>query len=340
MSATGESAPIAATPAGGFAIGIDVGGTKIAGGLVDLSTGAVSDASQIPSLASRPGEAVLADVAVLIRHLRDAARRDEVPLAGAGVAVAELVDWDGNIFSGHRIAWNGLRVQEILSDEIETHVESDVRAAALGEATFGGGRPFGHFIYVTIGTGISATLVQERKPYAGSRGAALVIANGATTFSCPACGATTRYVLEDFASGPAVAARYQAATGNAAESAELVLQAAQRGDAAAAEIVESAASALGGAVGLLVNSLDPAAVIVGGGLGSAPGPYWAELTRSIREHLWQDDIRDLPILQAELGSQAGVIGAAISAGSRIRLKGSLVANGRERLQQSSEMVQR
>jgi glucokinase len=219
-------------------------------------------------------------------------------------------------------------------------VESDVRAAALGEATFGGGRPFGHFIYVTIGTGISATLVHDRRPYAGSRGAALVIANGATTFSCPVCGSKTRYVLEDFASGPALAARYRAATGNGAQSAEQVLKAGEAGDAAASEIVESAACALGGAVGLLVNSLDPSAVIVGGGLGSAPGPYWEALVRSIREHLWQDDIRELPILRAELGSRAGVIGAAISAASRIRMKGKGADNGHERHQQNAEMVQR
>jgi glucokinase len=330
----------ARTPAGGFAIGIDVGGTKIAGGLVDLSTGAVSSALQIPSLASRPGEAVLSDVDALLRRLKAAARANGVPLVGAGVAVAELVDRAGNIFSGHRIAWNGLRVQDILSAEIETHVESDVRAAALGEAIFGGGRPFGHFIYVTVGTGISATLVQDRRPYAGSRGAALVIANGATTFSCPACGSKTRYVLEDFASGPALAARYQAATGKAVQSAEEALKAAEGGDAVAAEIVESAASALGGAVSLLVNSLDPSAVIVGGGLGSAPGLYWEGLTRSIREHLWQDDIRELPILQAELGSRAGVIGAAISAASRVGAKDPAAANGRERHRQNAEIVQR
>lgn len=307
----------------GFAIGIDVGGTKIAGGLVNLDDGSVSHPRRMPSQPSRPGMEVLADVKALLTELVEKARADGVPLAGAGVGVAELVDADGDIFSGYRIAWNGLDVQGILSEIIDTRVEADVRAAALAEAIHGAGRPFRHFIYLSIGTGISTTLIQDGKPYLGARGAALVLANGPTTFHCPACGTDSSYILEDFASGPALAARYSEAAGIWAPDAEAVLRLSQAGDPVALSVVESAAAALGGAMGLLANSLDPEAIIVGGGLGSATGPYRTALVASVHAHLWQDDRRSMPVLTAKLGEQAGVVGAAAAAAHRTRVAARL-----------------
>lgn len=300
------------------AIGIDVGGTKIAGGLVDLTDGSISHPRRLPSRPERSGLAILADVRALLVDLVGEAQREGVPLAGAGVGVAELVDAHGTVFSGYRIGWRGLDVQGILSEVIDTRVEADVRAAALAEAILGAGRPFRHFIYLSVGTGISTTLVQDRKPYLGARGAALVLANGPTTFHCPACGTDSRYILEDFASGPALAARYAEATGTPERDAKAVLERAAAGDPEALAVIESAAAALGGAVGLLANSLDPEAIIVGGGLGSAPGLYRDALATSVREHLWQQDLRPMPILAAELGANAGVVGAAAMVALRRR----------------------
>ncbi|MBN9073466.1 MAG: ROK family protein [Rhizobiales bacterium] len=316
MSSTGQHA--ARKVPSGFAIGIDVGGTKIAGGLVDLAKGSVAHPRRVPSRTERSGMAVLADVKALLAELVDAARDEGVPLVGAGVGVAELVDARGGVFSGYRIAWNGIDVQGLLSEVIETRVEADVRAAALAEAIHGAGRPFRHFLYLSVGTGISTTLVQDGKPYPGSRGAALVLANGPTTFHCPACGTDSRYILEDFASGPALAARYAEATGASGLDAEEVLRRAEAGDAMARSVVESAATALGSAVGLLVNSLDPEAIVIGGGLGSAPGRYREVLAASVRAHLWQDDVRTMPVLTAELGTNAGIVGAAATMALRKR----------------------
>ncbi len=326
-------------PTGDYAIGLDIGGTKIAGGLVNLADGSVVSEFTIPTFASRSGEVLLAEAAAMLRHLKEAGDFNRIRPVCAGVGVAELVDPEGNVFSGYRIAWKGLSVREVLGGEIATHIDSDVRAAALGEARFGAGRPFGHFLYVTVGTGISATLVQDGRPYAGSRGAALVIANGRTTYACPACGTETSYVLEDYASGPALAARYNDVTGNTAQSAEDVLDAASNGDRHAVSVVESAAKALGGTLGLLVNSLDPAAVIVGGGLGSAPGLYWDTLSATIRDHLWQDDMRELPILRAELGPLSGVVGAAASAAAHFGGRGQKLPRAAKTTAKNVEMMQ-
>jgi glucokinase len=224
--------------------------------------------------------------------------------------VCELVDPHGNITSAHAVAWNGLPVAEHLARVAPAVVESDVRAAALAEAHYGAGRPYAQFAYVTVGTGISACLVLEGQPFAGARGNALILASSPWSATCPACGNELDLVLEEFASGPALVRRYNHQSAQPAPRAEDVLARVESGDGVAAEVVRSAGAALGNSVGFLVNVLDPAAVIVGGGLGLAGGLYWASFVSSTRSHIWADATRALPIVTAHLGADAGLIGAA------------------------------
>jgi glucokinase len=292
------------------AIGIDVGGTKIAGGVVDLGVGAVLARRIIPTRPERGGESVLQDVLALDAALRgDAAGLGVAPL-GTGLGVCELVNTRGHITSGYTVTWNGVPVRDRLAAHGPATVEADVRAHALAEARYGAGRQYRLFVFVTVGTGISSCLVQEGRPLAGARGNALVLASSPLTTTCQACGTIQRQVLEEFASGPAIAARYQAATGTAGRSTEEVLAAAHAGDTEARAIITSAGAALGVSIGWLANVLDPEAVIIGGGLGTAGGLYWETMVASAREHIWSDETRSLPIIRAALGPDAGLIGAA------------------------------
>lgn len=289
-----------------WAVGLDVGGTKIAAGLIGFPSGRVLERRVIPTNAGRGGQAVLANALGLARGLlEEAAARDLRPV-GIGVGVAELVDLEGNVTSAHNIPWQGLPVQSGFASLAPAVVESDVRAAALGEALLGAGQTLQTFAYVTVGTGISACLVQDGRPYAGSRGNAVVLASGAYGLECPHCGDWAERVLENYASGPGLVARY----GRGAIQAEEVLVAAASGDPKAAEVVASAGRALGYAVGLLVNLLDPEAVIVGGGLGLAGGLYWDSLVEHMRHAVWSRHTRELTVLPARLGVDAGLMGAA------------------------------
>src|SRR5947207_3693029 len=127
---------------------------------------------------------------------------------------------------------------------------------------------------------------------------------------CPHCGAKLRPVLEEFASGPAIATRFaQSHDGEPAETCEEVFRAASNGSKLAAEILTSAGEALGVSVAFLVNVLDPEIIIVGGGLGMAGGLYWDTFQRSCREHIFADNSRQVPIVSAKLGIDAGIVGA-------------------------------
>jgi glucokinase len=292
------------------AIGIDVGGTKIAGGIVAADSGQRLARRVIPTLAQRGGAAVLDDTFELAQQLVVEAQDIGYRVLGIGLGICELVDPQGNVTSAYNFDWCHLPVRQRLATLAPTVIESDVRAGALAEARFGAGQPYKLFCYVTVGTGISSCFMQEGRPFAGARGNALVLATMPLSTTCTACGAELHPVLEEFAAGPALVARYNQVHGTAVTSGQAVLAAVQQGDAKAIEIVRSAGAALGNSVAFLCNVLDPEAVIVGGGLGLAGGLYWESFVQATRSHIYAADTRQLPILPAALGADVGVIGAA------------------------------
>lgn len=293
------------------AIGLDIGGTKIAAGVVLWPSGEVLNRKVIPTNPSRGGEAVLRDTLDLALKLRDWARHEEIEVAGIGAGVAELVDCHGNVTSSCTIKWGGVPVQEKLSEIIPAQVESDVRTAATAEAILGAGRGHHLFAYITVGTGISYCLMQDGRPLKGTNGNAITLSSSPLSTVCTHCGAKSRPVLEEFASGPALAKRFaQVRKSEEISAAEEVFRSASNGDKDAIEVLISAGEALGVSAAFLVNVLDPEIMVVGGGLGMAGGPYWDAFLRSCREHIFADNSRDLPIVTAKLGADAGLVGAA------------------------------
>jgi glucokinase len=293
------------------AIGLDIGGTKIAAGIVLWPSGEILNRTIIPTHPTRGGEAVLKDTLDLARQLHDWARLQQIEVSGIGAGVAELVDCHGNVTSSCTIDWRDRPVQQRLSEIAPAQVESDVRAAAVGEAIFGAGRGHSLFVYITVGTGISYCLVQDAQPFKGAKGNAIVMASSPLSTACTHCGAKLRPVLEEFASGPAIAKRFaQDQERKSAETCEEVFRAASNGDKDAIEILTSAGEALGVSAAFLVNVLDPEMIVMGGGLGTARGLYWDAFERSCREHIFADNSRGLPIVTATLGVDAGLVGAA------------------------------
>jgi glucokinase len=260
------------------AIGIDVGGTKIAAAVVDTSTGMLLDRRRIPTLPQRGGPAVLADCAALAAELAGG----RLPV---GIALCELVDLEGRPASGDTVDWRGLDVAgEIGAPAV--FVESDVRAAALAEARLGAAVGVTPFLHVVVGTGASACLVIEGRPYVGARGEALVL------------GAPP---VEGVASGPALA------RAGRLERAEDVLA-----DPSHVAVVDDAAAELGSVLAVLANALDPALVVLGGGLGTAPA-FRARVERALQERVAYPRMPPLEVVGSSLGTDGGVVGAALLA---------------------------
>jgi glucokinase len=261
-------------------VGIDAGGTKLAAGLVDVSSGRMIRRREIPADPRRGGEAVLADCVALAREVAG----DQAVKVGLGVP--ELVAPDGMITSAATWDWRGRDVAAAFSGLGPVWVESDVRAAALAEARLGAGRGLSCFLYLTIGTGVSHTFVIGGSPWPGARGNAIVVGAPPVEWS---------------ASGTALAARA------GKERAEDVL-----GCPEFLEVVDDAARALAVELARLVNALDPEVVVIGGGLGLAPG-FRQRIAGLARELIYAERTRGLPVVGAALGRDAGLIGAALAA---------------------------
>ena len=264
-----------------LAVGIDVGGTKIAGGLVDTATGVLEARFERVTRPERPASEVLDDCVAMAQRL--AAGRSDVPI---GMGVCELVDNEGHTQSAQSIDWRATDLAAAFARIGPAVVESDVRAAATAEARFGGGRGVDQMLFVTVGTGISCCLVLRGHAYAGARGNAIC-------FGAPP--------VENAAGGLALAA----AAGR--PWAEEVLA-----DPSLDGVVEEAAAALGAGLAWLVNALDPGKVVIGGGLGLADR-YRELAVAAMRPMIFADNTRDVPVVSAELGVDAGVIGAALAA---------------------------
>ncbi len=258
--------------------GIDAGGTKLAAGVVDLCTGQVSHRTEIrtPSTAN----AILIACLTLVTDLAAS-----TPLAGIGIGVPEIVTAAGEIHSAANWDWRAVDVVAELSRVAPTRVESDVRAAALAEARFGVGVGLGCFVYLTIGTGISAVIVKDGRPLAGRCGAALIVG------SPP---------VELIASGRALAteARLPGAEHVISETRHI-------------ELVTKAATALGREMASVVNLVDPDAIVVGGGLG-LNDQYRALWVGAMRDLVSHRPSANVPVVRAGLAADAGIIGAALA----------------------------
>jgi glucokinase len=296
-----------------IALGIDVGGTKTAIGVVRFPAGEIVAEKTIPTLPTRSSEIVLEDIVAGADELAAKVRRTGDGVSCVGVGICELIDPHGEILSHSCLTWNKGQVQGRLAHLGPVTLEADVRAAARAEALFGSGRPFRIFLYVTVGTGIACSLVIEGVPYLGSRGATGTIASSPMNWACENCGHIENQALEEIASGPALVNRLNHLQPGTVNSSEEVFATAAAGNDDAKSIIRSAGSALGSTVALMINMLDPEAVIVGGGLGLSEGSFWSSFIDSTRQHIWSEVHRDLPVLRAAMGSRAGMIGAAISA---------------------------
>jgi glucokinase len=304
------------TAAGFHAVGIDVGGTKIAAGCVRFPEGVTLFRRVIPTSPQRGGEAVLEDVALLADEVITGAGAAGVSVGGIGLGLCELVSPEERVLSENSIKWRDVPVHERLSRLAPFTLEADVRAAALAEARFGAGRGLRLFLYLTVGTGISCCLMMNGEPFVGTRGATGTMASSPVSVLCERCGHLNQRSLEELAAGPGLVARLNERRAGSARSGQEVLASALGGEPDALAVARTGGEALGAAVGWLVNVLDPEALVVGGGLGLSEGIYWDSFRAATRRHIWSEVHRDLPILRAMTGVDAGLIGAAAVAWKR------------------------
>jgi glucokinase len=229
-----------------------------------------------------------------------------------GIGMPELVGLDGQIETHLALPWRTRDVTTKFRKYGKVTIASDVMAASLAEARLGAGRGQPAFLYVTVGTGISCTLVIEGIPYAGAHGHAISFASGPSAAARGADGGISFVPLESRASGPGIFRRARE-LGLQESDAIAVAKSAYAKAGVARSLIDEAATELAIHVAIVANTLDPTLVVLGGGLGSAPGRYWSTFRSELPKHLFGPLARRLRVRRAELGAAAGTIGAALCA---------------------------
>ena len=288
-------------------IGVDLGGTKILAGSID-GEGRVLDRHEVPTPTGSQAE-LLEGIAAAIEPLADAG------MAALGFGIPSVIDRaTGEALGSNNIPLEDIALGDVMSERfgVPATIENDGNAAALAEWRLGAGRGVENLVMLTLGTGVGGGLVIGGALFRGwaELGHIVVVADG------PPCQGkcTGRGHLEALASGTAADRAAEKLWGEGA-TAELLVGRASEGDAAALEALSGIGHLLGAAIGSLLNIFGTELVVIGGGFGTAAAEFLfpAALGVAHREALLESSRVSLRIVKAELGSDAGLIGAGLLA---------------------------
>ncbi|WP_240232606.1 ROK family protein [Devosia lacusdianchii] len=293
------------------AIGIDIGGSRLRAALVDTS-GTILDRRETATLAQAGPEAVIAQVVDLVAQIAPAAERSS--LSGAGVACPGPLDTTRGLALGipTLAGWSNLPIASMLEAAIglPVRLENDGIAAAIGEWKFGAGRGMQHLAYITVSTGIGGGVVLDGKPLHGRMGMTGHVGHMTVQRDGALCSCGNRGCWEAYASGTAFARRIGQSSGAMASGTpKSVFAAASDGDGDALALVAEEADWLGIGIANLLHLYSPECVIIGGGISNG----FALLEPGIRARILANAMpafRNVPVVVAGLGENAGLVGAA------------------------------
>jgi glucokinase len=300
------------------AIGVDVGGTKIAAGVVSPS-GDILNEVRYPS--AGPRERLLSTIARAVNEVRDGFEVGGICLAVPGtVSTAENKIIDAPNL--HEI--EGVPLKDELEERtgLSTTVENDANAAAWGEFRFGAGSEATHLVFITLGTGVGGGVVSHGVLLRGAQGAGGELGHITIQATGPRCGCGNHGCLEALASGTAIARRAREVASENPDSAlgrlavertvlgEDVAELAREGDEAARSVLEETGRWLGIGLAGYVNVFNPEVIAVGGGAARAGDLILEPARKEVRLRAMSPGRDLVEIKPATLGARSGVLGAA------------------------------
>jgi len=310
------------------AVGIDIGGTKIAAGVV-TEDGTILDRTRVPT----PADDEAATLAALLSVV-DELRGRNPGVEAIGLGAAGLVEWPGGHarWAPHN-TYGRLELRRLLHERtgLPTTVDNDANAAAWAEARFGAGAGGGDLVLVTVGTGVGGGLVLDGRLYHGEHGFAGELGHLIVDPDGDLCACGNHGCLEAMASGSTLGRLGQqaaaadpggrlaalAAEAGGLVTGEVVFAAATAGDKAALALFERIGHWLGVGIASLVTIFDPDLVVVGGGVAATGELLLAPARASFERYVHARTHRDLPpVVPTRLGPDAGLVGAATLALAR------------------------
>lgn len=322
-----------------FGLGVDFGGTKVLASVVDIKKGkVVGSAKKRTNPDDSPDELVDRLFSTIDKAIDDASLSKKQTIEGIGVGIAGLVDAKNGML---RTAPNlspatvDLPITAILEDRYDMPAKllNDVQIAALGEASFGAGRSVSDFLCVFVGTGIGGAIVHDGELVQGSTGSAGEIGHIIVHADGRQCGCGGHGHLEAYASRTAMtkAIRGHLRLGQTSSITKIVpeladetndavvvksgafAEAVDKGDDLVTEAILEAGHFLGLGLASMINLLNPERIVLGGGAIEAVDLLFTTASKTIQRTALEMPLKSIEIVKAELGDDAGVIGAALHA---------------------------
>ena len=297
-------------------IGIDIGGTKIAGGLVDAQTGAMLLSDRVPTGAAEGGAAILLRAIALALRLRETAKTNGLPAPVAvGIGAGGQINArTGEVLSATALlpGWAGVRLAPAFADalQIPARADNDVNALAAGEMRWGAGQGLENVVFLSLGTGVGGAIVAGGRLYQSARGVSGEMGHLIINPTGPACTCGGHGCLEQYVSGPALLRLYNSLGGPPLpDGTPLAALARQDSESAAARAIHLTGELMGIGLVSLANIFGPDAIIIGGGLAGL-GDLLLAPARHVLATRALPAVRDTPLRLATLGADAAVVGAA------------------------------
>ncbi|WP_155338583.1 ROK family protein [Acrocarpospora corrugata] len=309
-----------------YVVALDVGGTSMKGGLVTFAGEVTVFPGRDTGREAGP-DSVVAGIRTYVAELAAAGSATfGMAPSGVGLAVPGIVSEAVALYAAN-LGWRDVPVSSFVPNGIPAVLGHDVRTGGLAESVFGAGRGVADFLFLPLGTGIAGAVVVGGEPYGGANGWGGEIGHTAVWPDGEKCACGQRGCLETYASAGALARRYaariattpeqsvtlaepnnaQARSQGAVTAKEVVERAAT--DTAAAEVLNEAIDALAISLASYTLLLDPSMIVIGGGLGEAGAVILDPLAERLADRL--SFRKPPPLRQAQLGVQAGMLGAAI-----------------------------
>ncbi|WP_296032826.1 ROK family glucokinase [Dorea sp.] len=303
-----------------YCFGVDIGGTTVKLGLF-TTEGEIIDKWEIKTRTENQGEAVLPDIADALKKKLAEKQIEKDQVEGIGVGVPAPVDAEGVVQNTANLGWGYKEVKREMEElsGMKAEIGNDANVAALGEMWLGAGKGRKNIIMVTLGTGVGGGIIVDGKPLVGAHGAGGEIGHLCVNYEeTDHCGCGNTGCLEQYASATGITrlANIRLAKDDKESvlrgqeiSAKTVFDAVKAGDAVAEEIAEEFGKYLGYAMANLAAVVDPAAIVIGGGVSKAGEILLKYVEKNFKERAFFAN-KDTEFVLATLGNDAGICGAA------------------------------
>jgi glucokinase len=313
-------------------VGVDLGGTKVLAGVVGQDTSVLSRVKRKTAMYRDQPAALLDLLAEVICSAAEQAGQSLDSIAAVGVGVPGSLDLDLSVvLVAPNLGWTNVPARAELQQRLSgrpVFLDNDVRCAALAEHALGAGAGRRSMVAIFVGTGVGGGLIEDGRLVLGTRGGAGEIGHMVVRAEGPRCSCGRRGCLEAMAARPAMARfvakqirkgkkttlTHACSTGAQRLTSGDLREAVRKGDQVAIRAVRRSARYVGLAAGGLVNLLDPELVVLGGGVVDALGQQYVDWAAGrARAQILAERTRELPIVPAKLGDDAGLLGAALAA---------------------------